>query len=50
MPCGLCAASPAIKPSGSNPPVQIGQDEQKTFIRPSQLPIYSVNDTSDTLR
>ncbi|XP_076242704.1 MICOS complex subunit 26/27 [Calliopsis andreniformis] len=47
MPCGLCAAVPAMKPA--NPPedhtVPCNTDAQpKKLIKPSELPIYTVED------
>ncbi|CAB0044759.1 unnamed protein product [Trichogramma brassicae] len=37
MPCGLCAAVPVFKPGQTPDKVQ---NEQKTLVRPSELPIY----------
>lgn len=47
MPCGLCAAVPAMKPT--DPPrehaTSISNETQaKKFIKPSELPIYSAED------
>lgn len=46
MPCGLCAAVPAMKPV--NPPEETvpcnNETQAKKLIKPSELPIYTVED------
>ncbi|XP_054013905.1 MICOS complex subunit MIC27 [Hylaeus anthracinus] len=47
MPCGLCAAVPAMKPA--NPPEEhskpcCNEAKPPSLIKPSELPIYSVDD------
>ncbi|XP_012285707.1 MICOS complex subunit MIC27 [Orussus abietinus] len=47
MPCGLCAAVPVVKPASPPPdcPVDCSKDSaRKTLIRPSELPIYSLEE------
>ncbi|XP_046586507.1 MICOS complex subunit MIC27 isoform X1 [Neodiprion lecontei] len=47
MPCGLCAATPIVKPAPppSNCPTPCELDEKK-LIRPSELPIYTLGSPS----
>ncbi|XP_066597015.1 MICOS complex subunit MIC27 isoform X2 [Prorops nasuta] len=48
MPCGLCAAVPAIKPTNPSPSCPVNCSDEggsKKLIRPSELPIYIVKDT-----
>ncbi|XP_046735635.1 MICOS complex subunit MIC27 [Diprion similis] len=47
MPCGLCAATPLVKPAPppSNCPTPCELDEKK-LIRPSELPIYTLGSPS----
>lgn len=47
MPCGLCAAIPAMKPN--SPPEEhavpcSNETQAKKLIKPSELPIYSAED------
>lgn len=46
MPCGLCAAIPAINPSPSGDSTLSGNKGAgvKKLIRPSELPIYSLEE------
>ncbi|XP_015608937.1 MICOS complex subunit MIC27 isoform X2 [Cephus cinctus] len=47
MPCGLCAAVPAVKPASSEscPENCSNKLEGKKLIRPSELPIYSADES-----
>lgn len=58
MPCGICAAVPAIKPSQAKEEAVKVNNSQETpniqkLIRPSELPIYtfekSKSETRETL-
>ncbi|CAL7934986.1 unnamed protein product [Xylocopa violacea] len=47
MPCGLCAAVPAMKPSTTpeeHPKPCHNEGQEKKLIKPSELPIYSAED------
>ncbi|XP_068968918.1 MICOS complex subunit MIC27 [Bombus flavifrons] len=45
MPCGLCAAVPAMKPPTSEDTTPCSNETQgKKLIKPSELPIYSIDD------
>ena len=44
MPCGLCAAIPIMKPPEEHAKPCNNETQEKKLIKPSELPIYSIDD------